>query len=475
MARYRDKLLPMVVSVPLLLQNIDTSIMGPALPAMASSLHVSPLRLNVAITAYLISLAIFLPTSGWLADRFGARRVFSAAIAIFSLSSGLCGFSTSLDMLVAFRVLQGLGGAMMVPVGRLILLRNIATAAMVNAMVWFTVPPTIGRLLGPLIGGVTVTWLSWPWIFLINIPIGCVAIALALTLIGNDDGPTDPTEARPFDARGFVLLGAGLVALLTALEGSGTQLMKGNTPLAIAAIGVGCLAAYVIHCTRSVHPLVDLRILGRPTFFAAVVGALPLRLATGAMPFLLPLMLQFGFGLSPLDSGMLTMAGALGSLATRVLLARAINQWGFKRLLLGATILTSACYFVYGQFRPTTPHAALFCAMLVGGLLMSMTLVSMQTLAFTEIPKPLMSHATALSTMAQHVSLSLGVTMSVQLLRVSVWERGGTTSTLLASDFPLAFNCIAGAILLALLLFRRLPADVGSELRVRSVKGTDLA
>src|SRR6266850_1310981 len=303
LARYREKLLPMVVSVPLLLQNIDTSIMGPALPAMPSSLHVSPLRLNVAITAYLISLAIFLPTSGWLADRFGPLRVFCAAIAIFSLASGLCGFSTSLDMLVACRVLQGLGGAMMVPVGRLILLRNIAPAAMVNAMVWFTVPPMIGRLLGPLIGGVTVTWLSWPWIFLINIPIGCVAVALALTLIGNDDGPT---EARPFDARGFVLLGAGLVTLLTALEGSGTQLMKGNTALAIAAIGVGCLAAYVIHFIRSVHPLVDLRILGRPTFFAAVVGGLPLRLAQGAMTFLLPLMLQFGFGLSPLDSGMLT-------------------------------------------------------------------------------------------------------------------------------------------------------------------------
>jgi len=451
----------MVVSLPLFLQNVDSSIMGPALPAMAASLHVEALRLNLAITAYLVSLAIFLPASGWLADRFGTRRVFCAAIAVFSFASALCGLATSLEMLVACRVLQGLGGAMMVPVGRLILLRSIPAAGMISAMIWFTVPPVIGRLLGPLAGGATVTWWSWRWIFLVNVPIGAIAIALALALV---EAGAPSEEPRSFDAIGFLLLGVGLAAFLAALEGAGGQVMDAATCGALALFGIASLGGYVVHSRRMADPLIDLRILRFPTFFAAVIGGLPLRLALGAIPFLLPLLFQLGFGLSPLASGLLTMGTAVGALATRALLTRALRRFGFRRLLLGATCGASFSYVLYSQFRATTPHAAVFAALVLGGLVMSMVIVSMQTLAYSEIPKPLMGQATALSTMVQQVSLSLGVVLAVELLRIAVLARGGNTSALQGGDFRLAFLIIAGLVPLALLSFRRLPADAGAAL-----------
>jgi MFS family permease len=365
-------------------------------------------------------------------------------------------------MLVACRVLQGLGGAMMVPVGRLILLRSISQASMVTAMVWFSVPPVIGRLLGPLAGGTTVTWFSWRWIFLINIPVGVVAIALAFALIE----PGEPSlERRSFDGLGFLLLGVGLAALLAALESAGGHMLDPTNSGELAVFGVLALGAYVMHSRRAAHPLVDLRILRHPTFFAAVIGGLPLRLAIGAMPFLLPLLFQLGFGLSPFDSGLLMMATALGALATRAVLTQLIRRFGFRSMMMGATACTSVCYVLYGQFGASTPHVAVFAVMMVAGLVMSMVMVTLQTLAFSEIPKPLMGHATALSTMVQQASISLGVVLAVELLRIAVLMRGGSTAALQAADFPLAFFSIAGAVLLGIASFRRLPADVGAELR----------
>jgi EmrB/QacA subfamily drug resistance transporter len=462
-ATHRNQLLPMVVSLPLLLQNLDSSVIAIALPAMADSLQVDPLSLNLAITAYLISLAIFLPAAGWLADRFGPRAVFCSAIGVFSTASAVCGLATSLEMLVACRVVQGLGGAMMVPVGRLLLLRNVAPAAMLSAMVWFTVPPAFGRMLGPLLGGMLVAWASWRWIFAVNVVIGLVAIALALTIIE----PGEPPQERPaFDATGFLLLGVGVASLLAGLEGAGSRLFgSGAASWAMALSGAACLAAYGLHHRRSAQPIIDLRMLRLRTFFAAIVGGLPLRLAIGAVPFLLPLLLQLGFGLSALQAGLLMVATALGSLATRVLMAATIRRVGFRALLLAATLGASASYLVYGTFTPDTPQPLVFAALLVGGLMVSMVMVSMQTLAFSEIPQPLMGQATALSTMAQQLSVSLGVSLAVELLRLSVWARGGDPAVLLATDFPPAFFIVAAIVLVALFAFRRLPADVGAELR----------
>ncbi len=458
----RDRLLPLVVACPLFLQNIDTSAIATALPAIARSLDVQPLHLNLAITSYLLSLAVFLPVSGWCARRFGARRVFCAAIAFFALGSALCGLATSLPWLVVFRVLQGFGGALMVPVGRLILLRSVQPAAMVSAMVWFTVPPTIGRMLGPLFGGAIVTWTSWRWIFLLNIPFGLLGIALAWRYIGSE---LDEELREPFDTRGFVLLALALTGLLGALELAGKGLVGGWAIAAAAAVGAASMWVYVRRSSRMAAPLVDFSVLKFPTYFASIVGGTPLRVAIGATPFLLPLMFQLGFGLSPLDSGLLTVAGAVGSLATRGVMGHAIHRFGFRPLLIAATALAGVLSMCYGLFRPDTPHLLMFGTMLLGGLVTSMAMVSLQTLGFSELPKPLMSHGTTLSTMTQQVSLTFGVVLGAALVNITSWLHGGDGTRLGAADFAPAFFVVGFITLASLFFFVRLDPEHGEGMR----------
>jgi EmrB/QacA subfamily drug resistance transporter len=458
----RDKLVPVIVAFPLFLQNLDASVMATTLPTIATSLHVDALQLNLAITSYLLSLAVFLPLSGWFADRFGAKPVFCAAIAFFSLGSALCGMADSLASLVLFRILQGLGGAMMVPIGRLLLLRTVPASAMVAAMVWFTVPPVIGRMVGPLFGGAIVTWTSWRWIFLINVPFGLLGIVLAAVFIVDVH---DTKALPPFDLGGFVLLAVGLTGMLGGLETAGKALVPGWMSWAIVLLGILALVAYARRSLALPSPIVDLRVLRFKTYYTSIVGGTPLRIAIGASPFLLPLMFQLGFGLSPLDSGLLTVATAVGSLATRTLLTRAIRRFGFRPLLLAMTTLSSLAYISYALFRPTTPHVVMFCAMMFGGLVNSMGLVSLQTLGFSEIPKPLQSHATAMSTMAQQVSISFGVVLAAALVRGVAWLCGDDSAQLAARDFSPVFVAIGVMTTISLLYFRRLGAEAGAEMR----------
>ncbi len=457
------RLVPIVVASPLFLQNLDSSVMATVLPSIAHSLNVPPLHLNLAITAYLLSLAIFLPVSAWLADRFGPKRVFCVAIALFSLGSALCGAANSLPAMVLFRVFQGLGGAMMVPVGRLILLRAVPPSEMVSAMVWFTVPPLLGRMVGPLFGGAIVSVASWRWIFLVNIPFGLLAIALALMYV-QDERPV-ATEAVPFDTRGFVWLALGLGTLLGAMETAG----KGIAPWWVSALataaGVFALAAYYRHSRHRPHPLMDLGLLRYATFRTNVLGATPLRIAVGATPFLLPLMLQLGFGLSPLQSGALTVATAIGALATRLVMKRAIHDLGFRRLLLFATVLTSLFYISYSRFRPDTSHLLMFCTMMAGGLISSLCMIALGTLGFSEVPKARMGHATALSTMVQQLSISFGVVLGASVVSAASWWRGGDGVHLQAGDFSPAFVVVGVLTLLSLLSFRKLGPAVGVEMR----------
>ena len=458
----RDRLIPAIVASPLFLQNLDASVMATALPSIASSLAVPPLHLNLAITAYLLSLAVFLPLSGWLADRLGARRVFCLAIALFSFGSALCGVADSLPELVLFRILQGLGGAMMVPVGRLILLRAVPPEGMVEAMVWFTVPAVIGRMVGPLFGGAIVTYASWHWIFLVNIPFGLLAIALTLAFVSNDPPAVDPV---PFDFGGFALLALGLSLLLGALETAGRAMVPVPMSWMAALMGAMLLWQYTRHSRHRSQPLIDLAILRHRTFRASVFGGLPLRVAIGAAPFLLPLMLQLGFGLSPLASGALTVATSVGALGTRVVMARAIRRFGFRKLLIGATALSSLSYLGYSQFTPATPHLLLFVVLMLGGLVTSMCMVCLGTLGFSEIPPPRMSHATALSSMAQQVSLSFGVVLGAALLAAASFWHGGNGIDLQAGDFSPAFIVIGLVNVLSLWWFVRLDPQEGAQMR----------
>jgi MFS family permease len=324
------------------------------------------------------------------------------------------------------------------------------------------VPPTIGRMIGPLVGGAIVTWTSWRWIFLVNIPFGVIGILAALYFIEElpEDGP-----AGTFDGRGFVLLAVGLTTLLGALETVGKAVVPDWATVAGVLLGVLALGLYLRHTRRVDNPLIDLNILRWQTFRASVIGGIPLRIAIGASPFLLPLMLQVGFGLSALDSGLLTVATAIGSLATRAVMAKAIRRIGFRSLLIGATIVTSAFYVGYGLFTPQTPHPVIFFTLMMGGLVNSMVMVSMTTLGFADIPKPRMSHATTLSTMAQQVSLSVGVVAGALMVSAAAWWHDGDASRIGAQDFMPAFMLIGLATLTSLLSFTRLDREVGNEMR----------
>jgi hypothetical protein len=329
-------------------------------------------------------------------------------------------------------------------------------------MVWFTMPPTVGRMIGPLVGGAIVTWTSWRWIFLLNVPFGLLGIALAWRFIGTE---CDEELREPFDATGFVLLALALTGLLGALEMTGKNLVGGWTIAALALIGAAALLAYVWRSRRVAAPIVNFRVLRFPTYFAAIVGGIPLRIAIGASPFLLPLMFQLGFGLSPLDSGLLTVATAIGSLSTRGVMRRAIGRFGFRPLVIGATAAAGTFYMSYGLFRPDTPHLLMFCTMLASGLVSSMAMVSLQTLGFSEIPKPLMHHATTLSTMTQQVSLTFGVVLGASLVGAAAWFHGGDAAHPAARDFSPAFFLIGLTTLLSLFFFVRLHPDQGAGMR----------
>ena len=460
-ARYR--IVPLVVACPLFLQNLDTSVMATALPSIADSLHVTALHLNIAITSYLLSLAVFLPLSGWLAERFGARRIFCSAIIFFSIGSALCGAAQSLPQLVVFRMIQGMGGAMMVPVGRLILLHSVPRTHMVQAMVWFTVPGAIGRMAGPLFGGLIVTITSWRWIFLINIPFCILGVGLALLFIDK----THERSPQPFDFAGFALLAVGLACLLGGLETAGKDMIGMGMTGALVVMGSASLVAYWMHSRRKTEPLIDPSILRYPSYFATIVGGTPLRIAIGASPFLLPLLLQLGFGLSALDSGLLTVASAIGGLATRTVMAASIRRFGFKRLLVGCTAMTSLFYMGYGLFRPDTSHALIFMVLMAGGLFNAMCMVVLNTMGFAEIPRPRMSHATTLASMGQQLSLALGVSMGAALVTLASSLHGTDAQHLSAADFSPAFFVVGLMTLISLVFFARLRSDEGAELRAR--------
>ena len=454
----RAIIVPLIVACALFMQNLDSTIIATALPSIADSLHEDPLRLNLAITSYLLSLAIFIPLSGWMADRFGARMVFSSAIVAFTLGSIACGFSGNLAELVAARIVQGIGGAMMVPVGRLVLLRTVPKSDLVWAMSYLTVPALLGPVIGPPLGGFIVTYSSWRWIFFINAPIGVLGVALVSLFIEDIREPDRP----PLDIRGFGLAGIGLATLMFGFEMVG----RGPWPASVVALllitGVFSLALYVTHARRASYPIIDLALLRIPTFMVATVGGSLFRIGIGALPFLLPLMLQLTFGLTPFASGLLTFASAAGAMTMKMTAAPIIRAVGFRRTLIGNAIISSLFLFANGWFRPSTPHAVIFVTLLIGGFFRSLQFTSTNTLAFADVPPAMMSRATSFTSMAQQLSISLGVGLSALLLHIMLTLRHA--DTLAPGDFMLAFAVVGVVALLPVGLFTRLSPEAGAEL-----------
>jgi len=384
--------------------------------------------------------------------------VFAIAVAVFMMGSIGCAMSSSVTDFVFARILQGMGGAMMTPVGRLVLLRSIDKSALVNAMAWVTVPALIGPVIGPPLGGFIVTYFSWRWIFWINIPIGLLGIALALRFVPNIREARD----EALDGAGFGMVSLGLAGTMFGFENVGRGILSNDSVTALLVGGLAFLAAYGWHARRVDAPIIDVTLLRIRTFRASVLGGFLFRNAIGALPFLTPLMLQLGFGLTPFASGMITFSGAAGALFMKITAPAILRALGFRRVLLLNTVVCAVSIACYGLFRPSTPHAVIIGVLLVGGFFRSLQFTSLNTLAYADVEQPKMSRATTLASVGQQLSLSFGVGLGALLLHTTLAVRG--RDALGAADFSPAYFTISAISLLSLLFFARLRDDAGAEI-----------
>jgi EmrB/QacA subfamily drug resistance transporter len=456
----RGPLLPMIIGAALFMQTLDATVISNALPTMARSLKQDPITLNLAITAYLLAVAVFLPISAWIADRFGAKRVFRAAIVGFALSSLLCGVAQNLPMLVVARMLQGTAGALMLPVGRLVLLRSVPKSELVQAMSWLTMPALLGPILGPPIGGFIVTFFSWRWIFFINLPMGVLGVILTSLYI------PDVQEVPPgkLDVTGFILTGCGLAGLVYGFDNLGRNVLPAVVVAAMMIGGLICGILYHFHSRRTPHPILDLSLLRIQTFAAATIGGLFSRLIIGASPFLLALLLQVGFGLSPFRAGLLTFTGAVGALMMKTTARPIIARLGFKPVLVGNALIVAVISASYVFFRSTTPHWFLIATLLTGGFFRSLQFTALNAIGYADVPAEKMSRASSLATMFQQLAQSLGVGLAASLIHFAVARNGGG---LVASNIAPAFPVIAILSLIALFFYLRLPLGAGAEVSGR--------
>ena len=458
-----DRVVPLIVAVALFMENMDSTVIATSLPAIARALDTNPLALKLAVTSYLLALAICIPASGWTADRFGARHIFRIAIGVFVLGSIGCALSRSLEEFVLARIVQGMGGAMMTPVGRLILVRSIDKRLLVHAMSLVTIPALVGPICGPPLGGFITTYASWHWIFIINVPIGLAGLAMATRYI-----PDVRTERpAPFDFVGFILSGLGIGGLAFGLSVMGLEFLPIGVVAALLGVGAASAAAYIVYARHKAAPILDLGLLKLPTFRASILGGFLFRLGIGALPFLLPLLLQLGFDLTPFQSGLITFTGALGSMFMKAAVAGVLRRLGYRPVLIYNSLLSAAFLAACASFVPGMPFAAMIVILLSGGFFRSLQFTSINTLAYAEIEPQLMSRATTLVSVAQQLSLSTGVAVGALVVETTLRLQHGTTMG--AWDFPPAFLAVGALSASAAFVFARLPPDAGAELSGRKV------
>jgi EmrB/QacA subfamily drug resistance transporter len=459
----KERLIPLIVATALFMENMDSTVIATSLPAIAADIGTSPLTLKLAITSYLLSLAVFIPASGWTADRFGARMVFSIAIGVFMVGSIGCALSSSVTELVIARIVQGFGGAMMTPVGRLVLLRSIDKSALVNAMAWVTVPALVGPVIGPPLGGFITTYLTWHWIFLINIPIGLIGIFMALRYID----PIRSEDPERFDLYGLVLAGIGLGGIAFGLSVAGLNLLPWSVVIGLVAIGTISMTLYVIHAKRTASPVLDFALLQYPTMRASIIGGFMFRVGIGALPFLLPLLLQVGFGLSPLNSGLVTFASAAGAMGMKTLAARIIKTFGFRNVMMINAVVSSVFLAACALFTITTPLLLIMILLVVGGFCRSLQFTAINTLAYSEIEPAQMSRATTLVSVNQQLAVSAGVAIGAFSVESTMWFHHATE--LSAADFAPGFIVVAIISTISSYFFFEMPADAGHQVSGRGV------
>ena len=457
----RTRITAMIVATAMFMQNLDSTVIATALPTMAKVFGYDPQHMSVALTSYLLSLAVFIPASGWIADRYGARNVFRIAIVVFTLGSVLCGQSGSLAFLVCARILQGLGGAMMVPVGRLLLLRTAAKTELVAAMAWLTTPALLGPVVGPPLGGFIVTYLNWRWIFNINIPIGILGFVLVTMFI---EDVREPPRGR-FDLRGLLLTGLTLVGLMFGLETLGRGVVPMWATETMLSVGTAAALLYVWHARTHPAPVLDFTLMKLPCFGVAFGAMMLFRTGIGAIPFLLPMMLQVGFGKEAVESGLITFASSAGALVMKPITQRALRLFGFRDTLIWNGVLSGFMLALCAAFRPTWPAALIYGALLIGGFMRSLQFTAYNTLAYGDVPRARMSSATSLYTAGQQLAATIGVSAGAVSLQVAGAFSGHVVPT--PMDFSIAFLVVGGLTLAAAPVALLMPRTAGDDLTGR--------
>jgi len=402
------RLLPWLVAVALFMESLDTTILNTAVPAISAALKVGPLSMKSVLASYTLSLAVFIPISGWMADRFGTRRVFASAIGIFTLGSLLCGISSNIHLLVACRVIQGCGGAMMVPVGRLTLVRTFAKSELLRAMSFVSIPALVAPMLGPIAGGLIVGYLHWRVIFFLNIPIGAAGLILVYLHLPN----YSEKDVKPLDLVGLILFGSGIALLSYVLEIFGEHTLSGREMAGLLALSLFMLAGYVLHARNIAFPLLELSLFRIRTFRASVSGSFFTRLGMGGVPFLLPLLYQVGLGYTPIQSGLLIMPQAVGAMSMKLVMTRVLNIFGYRGVLVSNTIVIGLLILAFGTIGLHTPIWLIVLQAFAYGAFSSLQYTSMNTLAFADTTEAQTSKASSIASTMQQMSVSFGVAIA---------------------------------------------------------------
>ncbi|MDB5540459.1 MAG: major facilitator superfamily 1 [Devosia sp.] len=457
------RIIPLVLAVALFMENMDSTVIATSLPAIAADIGAEPISLKLALTAYFVALAIFIPLSGWMADRFGSKNIFRIAIVVFMAGSICCAFSDSLLTFVLSRFLQGIGGSMMTPVARLVLVRSTPRNELVSAMAWLTIPALIGPIAGPPLGGFLTTYLSWHWIFWINVPIGLIGLVLVTRLLHTAEGRNE----RPIDVPGLILSGLTFAGVLFGISVISLPAIPAVAGYGSIVFGTVAGVLYLRHARRTAMPILDPKLFRLPLFRSAIIGGSLFRIGIGAFPFLMPLMLQLAFGLTPFESGLTTFVAAIGALLSKFGVERVFATFGFPRTLM----LTAAigCIFlgINGLFTPAVPHWLLMGSLLVGGLTRSFFFTGVNALAFADVDEAHASQATAINAVSQQLSVAAGVAVAGGALEFAANLHGGN---LTLGDFHIAWFVVAAVAIFSVIPFMRLPPDAGSDVSGHQVK-----
>lgn len=452
-----NRITPLILAVALFMEMMDATVIATSLPAIAADIGTDPIALKLAMTSYLVALAIFIPISGWLGDRFGVRNVFQLSIFVFMLGSVACAMAYSLPTFVGARFFQGMGGAMMTPLARLVLLRATPKTELVNAMAWLTVPALAGPLLGPPIGGFLTTFWSWHWIFLINLPIGALGIVMSAIYLPRVRQPIK----YPLDLKGFLLTGTAFAGIIFGISVVSLPALPPLFGIMTFLVGVAALIAYIRHARHHPTPVLSLSLFENHIFRASIAGSIFLRLGVGASPFLLPLMLQLGFGKTPFETGQIMLFGAIGAMSVKLFAQQVYARFGFRQVMIYAAIASSVGLGACALFQSDTAAWIMMATLLITGVFRSTFFTGAQAISFSEISDEFMAHGTALNSVAQHLSLATAVALAGGVLEFLSFIGTGELS---AIDYQLAFYAVAAVSMLGFVPFLSLPKSAGANI-----------